>query len=175
VDILVNNAGGAESSPFLKTSAQVFSRLFAAHVLGAVHTAQALLPGMIARQRGSVVNVASTAGLQGAAYVTAYTTAKHALVGLTRALALEVQKHGIAVNAVCPGYADTDMVRGAVARISATTGRTETESLESLLTSAGQTRLVTVDEVSAAVLALCAAGEGAPVGQTVVIDGSSGA
>jgi NAD(P)-dependent dehydrogenase (short-subunit alcohol dehydrogenase family) len=175
VDILVNNAGSAESSPFLKTSPDTFARLFAVHVLGAVHTAQAVLPGMIERQRGSIVNVASLAGLQGAAYVTAYTTAKHALVGLTRALALEVQKHGIAVNAVCPGYADTDMVRAAVARITTKTGRSEAEALASLLASAGQTRFVTVDEVSAAVLALCTAPSGAPVGQAVVIDGSSGA
>jgi NAD(P)-dependent dehydrogenase (short-subunit alcohol dehydrogenase family) len=174
VDILVNNAGSAESIPFLKTSPEFFSRLFAVHVLGAVHTAQAVLPGMIERHGGSIVNIASTAGLRGAAYVTAYTAAKHALVGLTRALALEVQKHGIAVNAVCPGYADTGMVRDAVARIMAKTGRPEAEALASLLASAGQARLVTLDEVSAAVLALCTAPSGAPVGQTVVIDGSSG-
>ena len=173
-DILVNNAGFAESSAFLKTPPELFERMFAIHVLGAVYTTQAVLPGMIERQRGHVVNMASTAGLHGQAYVTAYVAAKHALVGLTRALALEVAKNGIAVNAVCPGYTDTDLVRDAVERIVAKTGRTHDDALKSILSGAGQHRLVTVSEVADAVVSLCTVSAETTSGQAVVVDGSSG-
>lgn len=174
IDILVNNAGFAESAPFLKTPPELFERMMSIHLLGAVHTTQAVLPGMIERKGGHVVNMASTAGLHGQAYVTAYVAAKHALVGLTKALALEVAKHGIAVNAVCPGYADTDIVRDAVERIHTKTGRSRFEALASILSSAGQRRLVTVSEIADAVVTLCTAPADAPSGQTVVVDGSSG-
>ena len=172
VDILVNNAGSTESAPFLKSTPELFGRMIAVHLLGAVHTTQAVLPDMIGRGRGHVVNVASTAGLRGEAYVTAYVAAKHALVGLTRALALEVGRKGIAVNAVCPGYTGTQLVHDAVARIAAMTGKSEGDALRAILAGAGQTRLVTPDEVAAAVVALCTAPDGAPTGQTVVVDGS---
>ena len=172
VDILVNNAGSTESAPFLKSGPELFERMIAIHLLGAVHTTQAVLPAMIERGHGHVINVASTAGLKGEAYVTAYVAAKHALVGLTRALAREMEKHGIAVNAVCPGYTETQLVHDAVARIAAKTGKSEADALASILASAGQTRLVTPEEVSDAVIALCTAPAGAPTGQTVVIDGS---
>lgn len=173
VDILVNNAGSTESAPFLKSGPELFERMIAIHLLGAVHATQAVLPAMIERGRGHVINMASTAGLRGEAYVTAYVAAKHALVGLTRALALEMEKRGIAVNAVCPGYTETDLVRDAVARIATKTGMSETEALRTILTRAGQTRLVTPDEVAAAVVALCTAPVSAPTGQTVVVDGSA--
>jgi len=172
VDILVNNAGSTESAPFLKSGPELFERMIAIHLLGAVHATQAVLPAMIERGGGHVINVASTAGLQGQAYVTAYVAAKHALVGLTRALALEMKKHGIAVNAVCPGYTETDLVHDAVARIAAKTGKSEADALSSILAGAGQTRLITPDEVAAAVIALCTAPSGAPAGQTVILDGS---
>jgi len=172
VDILVNNAGSTESAPFLKSDPALFERMIAVHLLGAVHTTQALLPSMIARGRGHVINVASTAGLRGEAYVTAYVAAKHALVGLTRALAVEVAKHGISVNAVCPGYTDTDLVRESVARVAAKTGKTEDDSLRAILDRAGQSRLVTVDEVAAAVITLCTDPD-VRGGQTIVVDGSS--
>lgn len=172
VDILVNNAGSTESAPFLKTGPELFARMIAIHLLGAVHTTQAVLPSMIERGRGHVINVASTAGLRGEAYVTAYVAAKHALVGLTRALALEMGKRGIAVDAVCPGYTATDLVHDAVARIAAKTGKSEDEALRTILAGAGQERLVTPDEVAAAVVALCRAPAYSPTGQTVVIDGS---
>jgi NAD(P)-dependent dehydrogenase (short-subunit alcohol dehydrogenase family) len=172
VDILVNNAGFTESAPFLKSGPDLFERMIAVHLMGAVHATQAVLPSMIERERGHVVNVASTAGLEGQAYVTAYVAAKHALVGLTRALALEVRKHGVSVNAVCPGYTDTQLVHDAVVRIAAKTGKSESESLRSILAGAGQQRLVTPGQVAAAVIALCTAPAGAPTGQAVVIDGS---
>jgi NAD(P)-dependent dehydrogenase (short-subunit alcohol dehydrogenase family) len=174
IDILVNNAGFAESAPFLKTPPALFERMIAIHLSGAVHTTQAVLPGMIERKRGHVVNMASTAGLHGQPYVTAYVAAKHALVGLTRALALEVEKHGVSVNAVCPGYTDTDLVRGAIERITAKTGRSREEALASILSGAHQQRLVTVDEVASAVVTLCTTPPGAPTGQAVIVDGSSG-
>jgi 3-hydroxybutyrate dehydrogenase len=173
VDILVNNAGSTASAPFLKSEPELFERMIAIHLLGAVHTIQALLPSMIERGQGHVINIASIAGLRGEAYVSAYVAAKHALVGLTRSLAIEMEKRGIAVNAVCPGYTETDLVTDAVARIAAKTGKSESEALRSILASAGQARMVTTDEVSRAVIALCTAPAGAPTGQTVVLDGST--
>ena len=172
IDILVNNAGSTESAPFLRTDPELFERMIAVHLLGAVHTTQAVLPAMIERGRGHVINIASTAGLKGEAYVTAYVAAKHALVGLTRALAREMERHGIAVDAVCPGYTETQLVHDAVARISSKTGKSEVDALASILAGAGQARLVTPQEVADAVIALCTAPSGAPTGQTVVIDGS---
>lgn len=172
VDILVNNAGFTETAPFLKTGPDLFERMIAIHLLGAVHTMHAVLPAMIEQGRGHVVNVASTAGLRGEAYVSAYVAAKHALVGLTRSVAIEMAKRGVEVNAVCPGYTETDLVHDAVARVAAKTGKSEADALRSILASAGQSRLVTPDEVAAAVVALCSAID-APVGQTVVVDGSA--
>lgn len=172
VDILVNNAGSTESSPFLRAEPELFERMFAVHVLGAVHATQAVLPGMIDRGGGQVINVASTAGLRGEAYVSAYVAAKHALVGLTRSLAIELARHGIRVDAVCPGYTDTALVRDAVRRIAERTGRDEEDALGAILAGAGQSRLVTAEEVAAAVVALCRLPADAPSGQAVVIDGS---
>jgi NAD(P)-dependent dehydrogenase (short-subunit alcohol dehydrogenase family) len=172
IDILVNNAGHTETAPFLKTQPDLFERMIAIHLLGAVHTMQSALPAMIERGRGHVVNVASTAGLRGEAYVSAYVAAKHALVGLTRSVAIEMSKRGIAVNAVCPGYTETDLVQDAVARVAAKTGKSEADALRSILASAGQARMVTPEEVAAAVVRLCTAPE-AETGQTIVIDGSA--
>ena len=170
VDILVNNAGSTESAPFLRTEPSLFERMVAVHLLGAVHTTQAVLPAMIARGHGHVVNVASTAGLRGEAYVTAYVAAKHALVGLTRALAVEVARHGVSVNAICPGYTDTDLVRESVKRVSAKTGMTGDEALRQILERAGQSRLVAVEEVAAAVVDVCTSS--ANNGQAIIVDGS---
>ena len=172
VDILVNNAGFTESAPFLKTGPELFERMIAVHLMGAVHATQAVLPSMIERGQGHVINVASTAGLRGETYVSAYVAAKHALVGLTRALALEMSRKGVAVNAVCPGYTDTDLVRDAVASIADRSRMSEAEVLRTILAGAGQTRLVRPEEVAQAVIALCATPAGAPTGQTVVIDGT---
>ena len=171
VDILVNNAGYTESAPFQRTTVDLFERMFAVHVLGAVHTTQAVLPGMIERGRGHVVNVASIAGLRGESYVSAYVAAKHALVGLTRAVAREVGKRGVAVNAVCPGYADTDLVHDSVARISAMTGKGKDDALATILANAEQRRLVSAEEVATVVVRLCTIRPDES-GQAVIIDGS---
>jgi NAD(P)-dependent dehydrogenase (short-subunit alcohol dehydrogenase family) len=171
VDILVNNAGYTETAPFLKSEPDLFTRMIEIHLLAAVHTMQAVLPAMVERGRGHVINVASTAGLRGEAYVSAYVAAKHALVGLTRSVAIEMGRRGVAVNAVCPGYTETDLVHDAVARVAAKTGKSETDALRSILASAGQARMVSPDEVAAAVVRLCTASD-APTGQAVVVDGS---
>lgn len=171
IDILVNNAGTAESAPLLKSDAALFERMIAMHLMAPVYASQAVLPSMLERSAGHIVNVASVAGLMGAPYITAYASAKHAMIGLTRALALEVGPRGVAVNAVCPAYTDTDLVTGAVERIVQRTGRSASEALQSILADAGQTRIVTSKEVADAVLALCTAPPGAPVGQAIVIDG----
>ena len=144
--------------------------MFAVHVMGPVHATQAVLPAMLARGSGTIVNVASIAGLVGASYVAAYVAAKHAMVGLTRALAVEFQSRGIRVNAVCPGYTDTDLVSDAVTRIVAKTGRSEAEAMQMILSDAGQKRLVHPDEVAAAVVAFCHPDSGA-TGQALPLMG----
>ncbi len=171
VDILVNNAGSAESAPFLKSDTALFERMIAMHLMAPTWASQAVLPSMIERRFGHIVNVASVAGLAGAPYVSAYTAAKHALIGLTRSLALEVAPRGVAVNAVCPAYTDTDLVSGAVDWIVQRTGRSASEALHSMLSDVGQARIVTANEVAAAVLALCSAAAGSPSGQAIVVDG----
>ncbi len=173
VDILVNNAGFAESAPFLRTDAAMFARMIDVHLMGAVHTTQALLPSMLERAFGRVINMASVAGLGGAAYITAYSSAKHALVGLTRSLAAEVAMRGVAVHAVCPGYTDTDLVQAAVERIVRKTGRSDEDALRSILADAKQSRIISVSEVADAVLALCVAPPDAPTGQIIVLDGGA--
>lgn len=155
VTALINNAGSVRTIPFLKSDAAQFTSMYAVHVMGPVHAAQAVLPAMLARGSGSIVNVASIAGLVGAAYVAHYVAAKHAMVGLTRALAVEFAAKGIRVNAVCPGYTDTELVSDAVTKIVGKTGRSAAEAMQIILTDAGQTRLVTPDEVAAAVVAFC--------------------
>ncbi len=153
VRILVNNAGTAETVPFMKTDEALFQRMLAMHLIAPMHAIQAVLPGMIERGEGRIVNVASVAGLVGGPYITAYTSAKHAEVGLTRALGIELKEKGVLVNAVCPGYVDTDLVRGSVERIVKKTGMTAEAAVALIIKDAGQKRLATVDEVAEAVLA----------------------
>ena len=158
VDILVNNAGTAETAPFLKSDAALFERMLAMHLLGPVAAAQAVLPGMVERGQGWVVNVASVAGLRGGRYIAAYVAAKHAMVGLTRALAEEFGPQGIHVNAVCPGFVDTDLVSAAVQRLVDKTGRTANAARDAILAESGQARLLTSAEVARQVVALCQPG-----------------
>jgi len=154
IDILVANAGGAESAPFARSDEQIFRRMLDLNFMSVVHAAQAVIGGMTERGFGRIVAVASLAGLQGYAYVSAYCAAKHAAVGLVRALALETGGTGVTVNAVCPGYADTDLVRESVAKIVKKTGRTEAAALEAIL-GEEQQRLLTPAEVAGAVLEFC--------------------
>jgi NAD(P)-dependent dehydrogenase (short-subunit alcohol dehydrogenase family) len=171
VAILVNNAGSVESGPFSKADPSAFRRMWDVHVMGAVYATQAVLPGMVARGFGRIVNVASTAGLKGYAYVTAYCAAKHALVGLTRALAAETATYGVTVNAVCPGYTDTDLVRDSIARVAARTGRAQAEVLAEYQKDAPIGRLIRPEEVAAAVLYLCSPEAAAVTGTTLAVAG----
>ncbi len=153
VHALVNNAGTAESAPFLKLDDAVFQRMLDVHLFAPLHAMRAVLPGMVARGGGRIVNVASVAGLGGAPYITAYAAAKHAEMGMTRSVAAEFRDLGIKVNAVCPGYVDTDMVTGAIERIVKRSGVTAEQALAMIIRDSGQKRLATADEVAEAVLA----------------------
>jgi NAD(P)-dependent dehydrogenase (short-subunit alcohol dehydrogenase family) len=155
VDILVNNAGAAASAPFLKTSADDLRAMLALNLEAPAEAARLVLPGMLTRRWGRVVNVASTAGLKGYGYVSAYVAAKHGLVGLTRALAMEVASKGVTVNAVCPGFTDTDLVARSVDAIVGKTGRSEDEARAALAASNPQGRLITPDEVAQTIVWLC--------------------
>jgi 3-hydroxybutyrate dehydrogenase len=171
VAILVNNAGAAESAPFVRTSLELFRRMLDVNLIGTFLCSRAALPDMLEAGFGRVVNVASIAGLKGAAYVSAYCAAKHGVVGLTRALALETATRGITVNAVCPSYADTEMARRAIANIVAKTGRSAAEAERELLKKNPQGRLIRPEEVAATVLWLCAPGSEAITGQAIAIAG----
>lgn len=171
VSILVNNAGQAASAPFLKTDVALWRRMMAVNLDGAYHCTQAALPAMLAAGWGRIVNIASVAGIAGAPYVTAYCASKHALIGLTRSLALEFATRGITVNAVCPGFADTDIVRNAVANITAKTGRTSQEAIDELVAHNPQKRLVKPEEVANAVTWLCLPGSEAITGQSISVSG----
>ncbi len=168
-DLLVNNAGAAVSKPFLKHKLDDFQAMLAVNLLSAVTACQTVLPDMRARGFGRIVNIASTAGVKGYAYVTAYVAAKHALVGFTRALALETVKDGITVNAVCPGFTDTDMVARAVATIAAAGGRSPQEARDKLASGNPAGRLVEPEEVAEAVAFLCRRDAGAMTGQAIAV------
>jgi NAD(P)-dependent dehydrogenase (short-subunit alcohol dehydrogenase family) len=171
IAILVNNAGSVATGAFINADASTFQSMWNVHLMAAVHGIRAVLPGMIERGFGRVVNVASTAGLKGYPYVAAYCAAKHALVGLTRALAAETATRGVTVNAVCPGYTDTDLVRGSIARVADKTGRTRTDVLQEYVREAPIGRLIEPREVAAAVLYLCSPEAAAITGTTLAVAG----
>ena len=171
VDILINNAGAAESAPFLKTSDAMLERMLSVNLLSAFRCTRAVLPSMLTHGYGRIVNVSSIAGLRGYAYVTAYVAAKHALVGFTRALAMEVIQKGITVNAVCPGYTDTDLVRGAASAIAAKTGRSEAEALQEMIRTNPQGRLIRPEEVAETAAWLCGPETDSITGQAIAIAG----
>jgi NAD(P)-dependent dehydrogenase (short-subunit alcohol dehydrogenase family) len=171
IDILIANAGAAESVPFGKSDAALFRRMIDINLMGVVYATQAVLPSMKARRRGRIVAIASTAGLKGYAYVSAYAAAKHAVVGLVRSLALEVASSGITVNAVCPGFTDTDLVATSVDNIVAKTGRSRDDAIAELAKHNPQGRLVTPAEVADSVLWLCGDGASAVTGQAIVVAG----
>lgn len=171
VHILVNNAGQAASATFANTDEALWNRLIGVNLTGTYLCTREAIPDMLQAGFGRIVNVASIAGLRGAAYVSAYVASKHAVIGLTRALALEYASRNITVNAVCPGYTDTDMVKQAVDNIRAKTGRSESEVLAALTASNPQRRLIAPAEVSNAVLWLCRPGTESVTGQSIVIAG----
>jgi NAD(P)-dependent dehydrogenase (short-subunit alcohol dehydrogenase family) len=172
-DILVNNAGQAESAPFLKTGLDVWRRMMAVNVDGTFHCTRTVLKDMLDRGWGRVISIASTAALTGYPYVSAYCAAKHAVLGLTHSLALEVASKGITVNAVCPGFTDTDLTSAAIENIVSNTGRTREEALAQLVAENPLKRLVVPDEVANAVLWLCLPGSEAINGQAIAVAGGA--
>jgi 3-hydroxybutyrate dehydrogenase len=171
IDILVANAGAAESAPFTKSDAALFRRMMDVNFMGVVHAIQAVVPAMKDRPHGRIIAVASTAGLKGYAYVSAYSAAKHAVVGLVRSLALELASTRVTVNAVCPGFTDTDLLAGSIDNIMKKTGRSHEQAVTELARHNPQGRLVTPAEVADTVLWLCGEGAGAITGQAIAVAG----
>src|SRR6185312_13223966 len=171
VHILVNNAGQAASAKFTDTDEALWNRLLGVNLTGTYLCTREAIPDMVKAAFGRIVNIASIAGLRGAAYISAYAASKHAVIGLTRSLALEYATRNITVNAVCPGYTDTDMARQAISNIRAKTGRSESEALAAITATNPQRRLIAPAEVSHAVLWLCRPGTESVTGQSLVIAG----
>ena len=171
VSILVNNAGQASSAPLHTADDSLWDEMLAVNLGGVYRCIRCALPDMLQTGKGRIVNIASTAGLTGYAYVTAYCAAKHGVIGLTRALAMELARKNITVNAVCPGYSDTDMVRDAVANIQAKTGRDEAAARAALTARNPQGRLITPEEVAQTVLWLCSGSAGSITGQSIAVAG----
>jgi 3-hydroxybutyrate dehydrogenase len=170
VDVLVNNAGIAESAPLARTDPSSWDRHLRVNATGPYLLAREVLPGMLERRWGRIINIASVAGLHGAAYVTAYATSKHALVGFTRALAIEVAGRGVTVNAVCPAFVATDLTWRSARTIAERTGKSYDEAVAALARMNTGGRLIDPGEVALAVCRLVA--DDATNGHTIVIDGS---
>ena len=169
--VLVNNAGRAASARFAATDAALWDDMIAVNLRGAYLCTRAALPALLDARAGRIVNVASTAGLVGYAYVTAYTAAKHGVVGLTRALALELAATRVTVNAVCPGYTETELVRGAIANIVERTGKPEAEARAALTARNPQKRMIQPEEVAAVVGWLCLPEAQSITGQALPVAG----
>ncbi len=171
ITLLVNNAGQATSAPALKTDPALWQQMLAVNLTGTWLCTQAALPDMLGAGWGRIVNVASTAAQRGYAYVSAYCAAKHGVLGLTRALALELASKGITVNAVCPGYTETDLLQASVDNIVAKTGRSAAEARAQLAAGNPQGRLIQPDEVAGAVLWLCQPASASITGQAISVSG----
>ena len=171
VDVLINNAGGVETAPLARMDVAQLRRMMALNVEPVLTAIGAVVPGMTARGGGRIVTVASMAALKGYAYVGAYTAAKHAVLGLTRAFALELAGSGITVNAVCPGYTDTDLIAGSLDRLEKKTGRDRAALLADFTRSNPLGRLIQPDEVASAVLFLASPAAGGITGQALAIAG----
>lgn len=170
-EIVVGNAGAAESAPLDSVDLAAWNAALAVNLTGAFLTAKGALPPMRKAGWGRLIFIASTAGLKGYRYVAPYVAAKHGVVGLTRALALETARVGITVNAVCPGFTDTDMLERSIEKIMAATGRSAEEARASLADGNPQGRFVEPSEVANAVLWLCSDGASAVTGQAISVSG----
>lgn len=171
IDVLINNAGVAHSVPLAKTTDQLWEDTFAINVMPVFRMCRTLVPQMAKRGWGRVVNIASNAGLTGYAYTAAYCASKHAVVGFTRALAAEFAKSNVTINAICPGFVDTEMSDRTIEKIMSTTGRSAAQAREAIESLSPQKRLMTVQEV--AHLTACLLGENARGihGQAIALDG----
>ncbi|MHC5210731.1 MAG: SDR family NAD(P)-dependent oxidoreductase [Planctomycetota bacterium] len=176
IDILVNNAGAAPTAPLERTDDVLWDDTFALNVFVPFALCRVAVPAMLERGFGRVINLASTAALQGFAYTSAYTASKHALLGLTRALDAELSQRSpdrdVTVNAICPGFVDTDILKPTVLRLVKTSGCTEAEARQQLGSMNPGGRLLTPAEVADAVLALACEQPGTTRGAAVVLDGT---
>jgi len=171
IDILVNNSGIAMAAPFHKITLDEWSRIMDVNLRGVFLCTQAALPSMREQDSGRIINIASTAGLKGYAYIAAYAASKHGVIGMTRALALELALTGITVNCVCPGFTDTAMAADAVANITGKTGRSEAEALAELTKNNPQQRLIAPEEVADTVMWLCEDSSRSMNGQAIAVAG----
>lgn len=171
MQILVNNAGQALSAPFHKMEMALWNQMIAVNLTGVMVCSRAVLPDLLEAGWGRIVNISSTAGQVGYAYVSAYCAAKHGVIGLTRSLALELATCGITVNAVCPGYTETHIMRESIERVVAKTGRTPEQAAAEFVKSNPQGRLVQPQQVADAVAWLCGAGAAAVTGQSISVSG----
>ncbi len=173
VDILVNNAGIAESAALDRTTDAIWDRIIELDATAPFRLIRALAPAMTAAKWGRIINIASNAGVSGYGYSTAYCAAKHAMVGMTRALAIDLARTGVTINAVCPGWVDTQLAGDAVARIAEKTKRSVADARATLEAMSPQRRMIEPDEVAHAVVSLCDHGARGIHGQTIVIDGGA--
>jgi NAD(P)-dependent dehydrogenase (short-subunit alcohol dehydrogenase family) len=171
VHVLVNNAGQAASAKFTETDESLWNRLMAVNLTGTYLGTRQAVPDMLAAGFGRIVNIASTAGLRGAAYISAYAASKHAVIGLTRSLALEYATRNITVNAICPGFVNTDIVKSAIDNIKSKTGRSDSEALAALVATNPQRRLIEPREVADTVMWLCRPGSESVTGQSIILAG----
>ena len=171
IDVLINNAGEATSAPFVKTDLAMWNKVLAVNLTGSYLVTKEIVPDMIDKRAGRVINIASTAGLVGYAYVSAYVAAKHGVIGLTRSLALEFSRAGITVNAICPGYTETPMFEQAVANIVAKTKRSADDARATLAASNPQGRVITPQEVAETVLWLASPASQSITGQAIALAG----
>jgi NAD(P)-dependent dehydrogenase (short-subunit alcohol dehydrogenase family) len=173
VDVLVNNAGMAESAPLDRTTDAIFDRIVELDATSPFRITRQFVPGMIKAGWGRIINVASNAGVSGYGYSSAYCAAKHAMVGWTRALAIDLARTGVTINALCPGWVETQMAEEAVTRIAAKTNRSLDEARTSLASMSPQRRMISPEEVAYAALMLCSNDARGIHGQTIVIDGGA--
>lgn len=173
IDILVNNAGIAESAALEKTTDEMWDRIIELDATSPFRLTRALVPAMVKSGWGRIVNIASNAGVSGYGYTAAYCAAKHAMVGWTRALAIDLAKTGVTINALCPGWVRTNMAQEAVARIAAKTGRGEDQARQALESMSPQKRMIEPEEVAHTALMLCADNARGIHGQTLIIDGGA--
>jgi NAD(P)-dependent dehydrogenase (short-subunit alcohol dehydrogenase family) len=173
VDVLVNNAGVAESASVERTTDELWDRIMELDATAPFRITRHFLPGMIKAGWGRVINIASNAGVSGYGYSTAYCAAKHAMVGMTRALAIDLARTGVTINALCPGWVETQMADEAVTRIAQKTGRSLEEARTSLAQMSPQRRMIVPEEIAHAALMLCSHDARGIHGQTIVIDGGA--
>ena len=171
VSILVNNAGGAETAPLAKTSLALWQQMIAVNLTGTFLCTRALLSSISAAQHGRIINIASTSGLKGYAYTGAYAAAKHGVIGLTRTLALELAKTTATANAICPGFANTELVQRSLDVVVDKTGKSREEALSQFVRDNPQKRLIEPEEVAATVLWLCDPRSGSVNGQSIALAG----